>query len=382
MLRHRVGSFLRTAWQHVYCGNPNDPSSSPREEPVPRGPRLKLILLGALALVLSSCSLGVQDGVLDSFDAQGPIAEDLANLYWLVFWIAAVIFVLVQGGLAYTMIRFRAKKDDDGVEPKQVEGNPVLEVIWTVIPVVILAAVAVPTVEGVFKYTECAPDSMPVDVIGHQWWFEYYYPEHDIWTANELVIPAGQEICLTMTSEDVLHNFWAPKLNGKRYLIPGEDTTLLLETFELDEGAVSEEFWVHCAEFCGLSHARMRARVIALDDTGFEQWVADQKEPAVAPSGGLEAEGMQLFSDKGCSACHLIREGADGSDNEVLIGPELTHFASRNAFAGATLELDNEGDLAKWLADPPTWKPGSFMPNLGLTETEIEALEAYLRSLK
>ncbi len=107
-----------------------------------RGPRLKLILLGALALALSSCSLGVQDGVLDSFDAQGPIAADLAWLFWLVFWIAAVVFVLVQGGLAFTLFRFRDKKDDDS-EPKQTEGNPVLEVVWTVIPVVILAAIAV-----------------------------------------------------------------------------------------------------------------------------------------------------------------------------------------------------------------------------------------------
>ncbi len=348
-----------------------------------RGPRLKLILLGAIALVLSSCSLGVQDGVLDSFDAQGPIAADLAWLFWLVFWIAAAVFVLVQGGLAFTLFRFRSKNDDDGVEPKQTEGNPVLEVVWTVIPVVILAAIAVPTVERVFRYTECAPDSMNVDVIGHQWWFEYYYPDHDVWTANELVIPAGQEICLTMTSDDVIHNFWAPKLNGKRYLIPGEDTTLLLETYDLDEGAESEEFWVHCAEFCGLSHARMRARVIAVSDDGFDQWIAGQKEPSVAASGGLEGDGLQLFADKGCNACHLIRGVNDDSGgNEVLIGPELTHFASRNAFAGGTLELANAGDLAKWLSDPPTWKPGSFMPNLDLTETEIEALEAYLRSLK
>lgn len=341
----------------------------------------RLPLLTGLAVVASSCSLGVRDGVLDSFDARGPIAEDLAGLFWMVFWIAAVVFILVQGGLVYTMIRFRERKGDD-TEPKQFEGNPVLEVIWTVIPVVILAAIAVPSVERVFRYTQCAPDAMHVDVIGHQWWFEYYYPDEDVWTANELVIPAGREICLTMTSEDVIHNFWAPKLNGKRYLVPGEDTLLLLESYPLADGVESEEFHVHCAEFCGLSHARMRARVIALTDAGFQAWVADQKLPAREPANDLETTGLALFSDKGCAACHLIRGvNEDAASNETVIGPELTHFASRGSFAGSTLELEDPDSVRLWLADPPTWKPGSFMPDLGLTSEEIDALDAYLRSL-
>lgn len=348
-----------------------------------RRTRARLLPLLGLALVLSSCAqLGVRDGVLDSFDARGPIAEDLAGLFWLVFWIATAVFVLVQGGLLYTLFRFREKRDDPA-EPKQFEGSPVLEVIWTVIPVVILAAIAVPTVERVFKYTECAPDAMHVNVIGHQWWFEYYYPDHDIWTANELVIPAGREVCLTMTSGDVIHNYWAPKLNGKRYLIPGEDTLLLLESFPLAEGVESEEFHVHCAEFCGLSHARMRARVIAVTDAGFAEWVVGQQTDAVEPSTDLEVEGLALFGEKGCSACHVIRGvNDDVVDNTVVIGPELTHFASRGSFAGSTLELSDPDALRMWLADPPTWKPGSFMPNLGLTADEIDALDAYLRSLR
>jgi cytochrome c oxidase subunit 2 len=337
------------------------------------------LLLALMATFLSACSLGVQDGVLDSFSPEGPIAEDLAWLFWMVFAVAAVVFLLVQGGLAFTLFRFRDKGGDE--LPRQTEGNPVLEVLWTVIPVVILAAIAVPTVERVFRYTECAPDAMAVDVIGHQWWFEYYYPDHDVWTANELVIPAGREICLSMTSEDVLHNYWAPKLNGKRYLIPGEQTTLLLESYPLDDGVESEEIYVHCAEFCGLSHARMRARVIAVTDAGFDEWVAGQQQEAAAPTDPLAEQGLALFSEKGCSGCHLIRGVVDGT-NEALLGPELTHFASRGSFAGSTLEYEDPDALKMWLADPPTWKPGSFMPNLGLTAEEIDALEAYLRSLK
>jgi cytochrome c oxidase subunit 2 len=339
----------------------------------------KLLLLAVMAMALSACSLGVQDGVLDSFAPEGPIADDLAWLFMLVLAIAGVVFILVQGGLVFTLFRFRDRGGEE--EPKQTEGNPVLEVLWTVIPVVILAAIAVPTVERVFRYTECAPDSMAVDVIGHQWWFEYYYPEHDVWTANELVIPAGQEVCLTMTSEDVLHNYWAPKLNGKRYLIPGEETVLLMEAYPLDDGVESEEFYVHCAEFCGLSHARMRARVIAVTETGFDEWVTAQKAEAVTPTDPLAEQGLTLFGEKGCSGCHLVRGVVDGT-NEELIGPDLTHFASRGSFAGSTLEYEDPDALKMWLADPPTWKPGSFMPNLGLTADEIEALEAYLRSLK
>lgn len=340
-----------------------------------RGVR-RLLPLAAMALMLSACSLTNPDGVLDSLSPEGPIAEDLAGLYWMVFWIAAVIFVLVQGGLVYTLIRYRSRKDDTQ-EPKQVHGNPRLEVVWTVIPVIILAAVSVPTVQRVFKYTECAPDAYHVDVIGHQWWFEYYYPEADVWTANELVIPTNQEVCLTMESEDVLHNFWIPKLNGKRYLVPGQETTLLM--LADDEG----EYFGHCAEFCGLSHARMRMRVIALSPDGFDQWLVDQAEPAVMPvDGSVEAEGLDNFNALACAGCHLIRGvNDDVASNETLIGPDLTHFNSRGSFAGSTLEHEDPDALAMWLADPPTWKPGSFMPNLNLTPEQIESLEAYLRSL-
>lgn len=336
----------------------------------------RLAPLAVLALVASACSWTVQDGVLDSLAPEGPIAEDLAGLFWLVFWIATVVFVLVQGGLIYVMIRFRARQGDES-EPKQVHGNAKLEVVWTVIPVLILAAIAVPTVQRVFKYTECAPDAYHVNVLGHQWFFEFEYPEADVWTANELVIPTNREVCLTMESEDVIHNFWIPKLNGKRYVIPGQQTTLLMLADE------PGEYFGHCAEFCGLSHARMRMRVIAVEPGEFDAWLAAQVEPSVEPvAGTLEAEGLELFDSLTCSGCHLIR-GVNNStiSNFTAIGPELTHFASRGSFAGSTLEFEDPDALAMWLADPPTWKPGSFMPNLDLTPDQIEALEAYLRSL-
>lgn len=336
----------------------------------------RLLPLVGLALLLTGCSLTIQDGVLDSLAPEGPIAEDLAGLFWLVFWIATAVFVLVQGGLIYLLIRFRARKGDE-TEPKQIHGNAKLEVVWTIIPVLILAAIAVPTVQRVFKYTECAPDAYHVNVIGHQWFFEFQYPDTGIWTANELVIPVNQEVCLSMESEDVIHNFWIPKLNGKRYLIPGQETTLLMLADE------PGEYFGHCAEFCGLSHARMRMRVIAVEAPDFAAWQAGQLEEAAVPAAGsLEADGLDLFQGLACSGCHLIR-GVNNSaiSNVIAIGPELTHFASRGSFAGSTLEAEDPDALAKWLADPPEWKPGSFMPNLDLTAAQIEALEAYLRSL-
>lgn len=337
--------------------------------PKRRRPWLRLSLALSLVTVLSACASG---GPLDSLDPQGPIAEDIDGLFRMTLYIAIVIFVLVQGAMLVAIFVFR---DRDGrKEPKQTHGNAKLEVVWTIIPVVILAAIAVPTVQTIFKYTECSDDAMNIDVIGHQWWFEYQYEDHDITTANVLAMPTDTEICLRMTSDDVVHNYWIPKLNGKRYLIPGQDTVLLLEA---DEPA---EYWGHCAEFCGLSHALMRARVIAYDQPDFDAWVAEQVAPPVTPApGSLEEQGLEIFLGNQCAACHNI-DTVNVLEN--AIGPDLTHFATRSVFAGAVLELDVPGELEAWLANPPEIKPGSYMPNLNLSQDEIDALSAYLRSLE
>ena len=177
-----------------------------------------------------------------------------------------------------------------------------------------------------------------------------------------------------MTSDDVIHNYWIPKLNGKRYLVPGQDTLLLLEA--TDPG----EYWGHCAEFCGLSHALMRARVEAMTMDDFEAWAAEQEQPAEAPvAASLEEEGLAIFTGSQCATCHNVDELSPLANP---VGPDLTHFASRSAFAGAVLELDEPGELERWLENPPEIKPGSFMPDLDLTQAEIDALAAWLRSLE
>ncbi len=336
-------------------------------------------LVGSAAL-LSACSvLQPEETPLTTFDPAGPFSERIDGLFWLVFWIAAGVFVLVMGGLLLILFVFRDRKSKEK-EPKQLHGSPKLEVLWTVIPALILAGIAVPTVSAVFDLTECGPDSMEIEVIGHQWWFEFQYPDQDVVTANVMVIPAGQEVCALMTSGDVIHNFWVPALNGKRYLIPGQSTHLRLEADE------PGEYWGHCAEFCGLSHSLMRTRVQAVSPAEFDEWVAHQQQPAAWPvEGDVGYDGSQVFLNKGCTQCHTVRTDAEDGPTPVaedgFHGPDLTHFASRDTFAGATLPEEGEVHdvaLARWLANPPEVKPGSFMPNLALTAEEIDALIVWL----
>ena len=348
--------------------------------------RRKALRLSAFlgsALLLASCSVvGNEDGPLSTFNPAGPNAERIDGLFWLVFWIATVIFFLVMGALVLVLVVFRDKGRDDAKEPKQTHGNATLEVVWTVIPALILAAIAVPTVSAVFDLTGCDDDSMRVEVIGHQWWFEYHYPDQNIDTANVMVIPVGQEICAEMTSADVLHNFWVPALHGKRYLIPDQTTELRLEA------DATGEYWGHCAEFCGLSHSLMRARVQVVEQSEFDAWVAAQQAPAALPAEGTpEAEGFAVFQNKGCVQCHAVRFEDESASNIIaegaFRGPDLTHFASRNVFAGAAFPEEGETyeeSLKAWLANPPDVKPGSFMPNLALTEQEIDALIVWLGS--
>ncbi len=341
----------------------------------------RLAALVAATFILAGCALiEIEDAALTTFDPAGPNARRLDDLFWLVFWIATVVFALVMIALGFIIFAFRDRGDSDK-EPKQLHGNARLEVVWTVIPALILAAIAVPTVSGVFDLTGCEDDSMRIEVIGHQWWFEYHYPDYGFETANIMVMPVDEEVCLEMTSEDVLHNFWVPAIHGKRYLIPGQ-TTLL--RFEADRTGV---FQGHCAEFCGLSHSLMRAEVHVVPRPEFEAWAQSQQEPAAVPEEGtLAHEGLELYRAR-CIQCHAMR--FDQDDLTVAIprsafnGPDLTHFASRPMFAGAVLPEGGETwgvALRRWLADPPNIKPGSFMPNLGLTAQEIEALVAFLEA--
>lgn len=348
--------------------------------------RQRIVRLGVLvgaAQILAACSIiGNEDGPLTTFEPAGPFAERIDSLFWPVFWIAVAVFALVQGAILVAVFLYRDRAG--AKEAKQLHGSPKLEIAWTIVPALILAGIAVPTTAAVFDLTECGADAIEIQVTGHQWWFEYHYPDAGIDTASVMVIPAGREVCARMTSDDVLHNFWIPALNGKRYLVPGQTTELRLQADR------PGEYWGHCAEFCGLSHSLMRARVQALEPAEYEAWLELQQSAAAVPAEGDPGyDGYQVYLNKQCIQCHTVRFEDETLSNivppENFNGPELTHFASRNVFAGAIFPEEGqsrEEALKEWLADPPSAKPGSFMPDLALTEAEIDALIVWLESLE
>ena len=318
---------------------------------------------------ISAC---IENAPMDSLSPEGPYARTIDDLFWLTFWIAVVIFIIVQGALIIAVIFFR---DKEGMpEPKQIQGNHKLELLWTIIPVLILGAIAFPTVRTIFDLAKEPEGALNIELIGHQWWFEFNYPDYDITTANILVIPEGTPVRLEMWSNDVMHNFWVPKLNGKRYLVPGQKTYLNL--FADNAG----EYWAQCGEYCGLSHSKMRARVISLSSDDFKKWIENEQKNALKPpEGSLAAKGEEIYLNAGCTQCHVIDGIWDIQGDRIA--PNLTHVASRHVLGGASFN-NNKEDLTAWLANPAAINPGTFMPNLELTEEEIDALIEYLGSLK
>ena len=339
-----------------------------------------LLLLGACVDNFDQTPVDAGPRPMDALAPEGRFAVEVDSLWNLVFMIAVAVFVLVQGLIIYSLLRFRERKDDDGTLPKQVHGNPRLEVLWTIIPAVILAVIAVPTVRTIWDLADEPEDMLRVEVIGHQWWWEFRYEDYDgLVTANELHIPTGRTVFLEMTSADVIHSFWIPKLNGKQDTVPGRTNGLKIEAQE------QGEYFGQCAEYCGLSHANMRVRVIAQDPAAFEEWAQQQSADYERPErGSLAAAGERLFLREldTCINCHSIR----GSDATATTGPDLTHFASREWFAGAIFENTHE-NLAQWLDDPPEMKPmapedGLGMQDYNLTKKQIDALVAFLMSLE
>jgi cytochrome c oxidase subunit II len=245
---------------------------------------------------------------------------------------------------------------------------------------VILAVIAIPTVKAIFA-TQPDPNTLPpntvtIEVIGKQWWWEFRYPQpggDTVVTANEVHVPVGRTVHLVLLSDNVLHSFWIPQMGGKRDLITNRVNHLV---FTPEEPGV---YYGQCAEFCGTSHSLMRMRMIAHTQAGYDQWLANEARPAVEPAAGDSAVllGKQLVTQGACAGCHTI----EGTPMTQRIGPSLTHFGRRRTLASGILENDAES-LRRWLRDPPAVKPGSKMPNLNLNEQQITYIIAYLQSLQ
>lgn len=339
-----------------------------------------LVPLGLLAcLFLTGCEV-FTNAPQTTFDPKGPVALEQDKLFMLTLWITAFIFVAVASILLYAVVRFRRRKGEaDKQIPSHAHGNPLVEIGLIVASVSLLIIIAIPTYNaGVFSYD--VPEDMeggePLEVVatGYQWWWSFEYPELDIVTANELVVPTGRPVRVQLRARDVVHSFWIPKLGGKRDMVPNRHNKLW---FLADEAG---EYHGQCAEFCGTSHANMLFRVFAKEEADFDAWVEQHQQPAEEPDPGLALEGRDLFRSKGCVECHNVDEVAAGG----VIGPDLTHFNSRTTIAAAILPKTEE-NLTLWLRDPEGIKPGNLMTDgiadQNLTEDDIERLVAFLMSL-
>jgi cytochrome c oxidase subunit 2 len=393
--------------------------------------RLKPALYGVgTAVVLAGCASNAPQ---DTFAPKGPNAQKIDTLQKPVFAVAGIIGVIVFVAVVVAVIKF---KDRGQPIPHQTHGNPALEITLTIIPALILAVVGVFTFRTVFDLAKTDDTEMIINVTGQQWWWEYDYPVQNeygitqpIITSGQLVFPVGTKVMLRQTSRDVIHSYWIPALNGKRDAVPGR---VHLNRLEADEPGI---YAGQCTEFCGLSHANMRMEAIALSKEDFAKWVSNQLKPYASPmEATLAKEGETVFLNQ-CVRCHQVNglKRADGTaviaapDENLVAGaaPNLSHFMSRNTFAGAMFDLVtpecrdevwksdsasfgakylagvsedclNQSDLRGWLRNAPAMKPmyanpallestgGKYrgMPNLGLTESDIEKLVAYLLTLK
>ena len=374
-----------------------------------------------------------------------------------MIWLGIAVFVFVEALLVYVMIRYRRRPNDR--EPEHVHGNTKLELTWTILPAFVLAIIAVPTVQQIWKYQSGAPaNALQIDVIGHQWWWEFRYPEQNITTANELYLPTGRPVNFSMRSVDVIHSFWIPQLGGKRDLMKNRTNFIWFTP----DSVGTQAFNGSCNEYCGTSHANMRFRAYTVSPDEFDRWVAGQQANAIFPAApeappptpaagagatpvaqqppapaapavggyvfpaeqlpdhvvprtpipagltideavlaaGDAQRGFQQYSRSACIGCHRVR----GNPASVgLIGPDLTHFGSRNTL-GAGLFPNDARHLALWIKNSrkmkPQWMGSATMPTLGLgefdpiTKAEVTAglgglsdaqiadIVAYLRSLK
>jgi len=303
------------------------------------------------------------------FNPASPEGRAISELFLVVLIICGVILAIVTGFLAYSLIRSRARSEAG--EPRQVFGNRRLEIVWTVVPFLVLVLIFVLTVRAMQASDPSEVGPPDLVVIGHQWWWEVRYAKPAVVTANEIHIPVGKRLSVRLESADVIHDFWAPQLGRKMDMIPGWTNHIWLQA---DRPGT---YLGACAEYCGAEHAWMRFLVIAEPPSEFAAWAAHQSEPAPAPRTGPEERGRQVFLEMTCANCHSIR----GVSAVANVAPDLTHLASRRRL-GAGVMQNTRADLALWLKNPQAIKPGCKMPNLNLTAAQVNDLVSYFEGLR
>ena len=340
-----------------------------------------LAALPALLLVGLTACAGHQQS---SLDPAGVESGKVATLWWFFFWLSCVIFLMVMAFLLWTLTgRHRAAEREQQIEkehaaPEQTEVklNRIVTgaSVATVLILFVLLIASVGTGKGISELRN-RKNPLAIEVTGNQWWWQFRYQNTDasqvLMTANEIHIPIGRPILIRGVSNDVIHSFWVPNLNGKRDLIPSHVTT---EWIEAEHPGV---YRGQCAEFCGLQHAHMSFFVIAEPETKFENWLASQLKPARAPSGLVLVHGEQAFLNYECVFCHQIRGTAAAGQT----APDLTHFGSRRSIAAGTLS-NTTSNLAAWIVNPQGVKPGNHMATLAIRQADLQPMVQYLESLK
>ncbi len=335
----------------------------------------KLPLLKALAVLfflVSTCL--AQSPTFSSptniFAPASTPAKSIFGLSLFVLVITGVIFVVVGSLLAYAVVKFRKRKDDDSREPAQVYGSNQVEVAWTVIPILIVVVLFMATARVIANVQKAAPDNaVHVTVIGHQFWWEYRYPDLKVVTANELHVPVGAPTEIKLLSADTDHSFWVPRLAGKTDLIPNHPNVMWIDPQE------PGLYLGQCAQYCGTQHAKMLLRIYVEPRTEFDHWIQQQSQPA--QSSDAASEGQRIFEATACVNCHAVA----GTPAQGRFGPDLTHLMSRNTIA-AGIATNTHQNLRSWIQDPSRLKPGSLMPAMELNEHDLNAVTAYLETLR
>jgi cytochrome c oxidase subunit II len=329
--------------------------------------------LAWLVVLLAGC------GKPAALNAAGPQAGRIAGLWAIFFWISVVVEVAVVAFLVYAVWRARRPTTwapvldtSPPVERRLGLGVSAATVLTALVIVGLLAASVVTTrALGGLQ----SPRPLTVEIAGHQWWWEIEYwdpvPSQRVRTANEIHVPVGEPVLVKLRSTDVIHSLWVPALHGKKDLLPGHATSLWITA---DRAGM---FTGQCAEFCGYQHAHMRLLVIAESRGAFDAWLERQRQPAPEPADDPARRGRELFLAGPCAVCHAIA----GTPAAARLGPDLTHLAGRVTLGAGTLP-NTPGHLAGWIIDPQRIKPGVHMPAIGLDGGDLQALLAYLGSLR
>jgi cytochrome c oxidase subunit II len=309
------------------------------------------------------------------FAPESTPAYELFDVSMFVLGICALIFVVVFGLLLYSAVKFRQRPDDDGREPPQIYGSNPLELSWTVIPGLIVLVFFLANARVIHSVQDRRRPAGAIDVtaVGHQFWWEYRYPQYGVVVANELHVPVSDPknptpTFLTLLSADTDHSFWVPRLNGKTDLIPNKVNHTWIDPQN------TGLYLGQCAQYCGTEHGKMLLRVYVESRQQFDQWIQAQARPAVADP--TVAEGRKIFETTACINCHVVA----GTVANGRFGPDLTHLMSRDTLASGVVPNTPE-NLHLWIQNPDAIKPGCRMPAMTLTDQELDKVTAYLLTL-